>query len=116
MVTIVTGTLISDVFKKEILPVLNRIKNLTINLVPITNHFFGHSVTVSGLLTGQDIVEQLKYHDLGDFIWVSHRILNDDGNLTLDDMTIEEISKELGCEVMVGHDSFLDFFKDIRHG
>ena len=69
-------------------------------MLTIENNFYGHSVTVSGLLTGQDIINQLKSNDLGDEVWLSHRILNDEGICTLDDMTLEDISNELDSNVL----------------
>ena len=105
-VTIVTGILIADIFKTKILPVLKKINDLIVDIIPIENNFYGHSVTVTGLLTGKDIIHQLKGKDLGDEVWVSHRILNDEGICTLDDMTLDEISNELDCNVRVSQDSF----------
>ena len=114
-ITLVTGSLIADIFTLEIIPVLNQIQNLNVTVIPITNEFFGESVTVSGLLTGRDIINQLKEQSVGDEIWVSHRILNDEGVCTLDDMTLEEISTELQCPVKVGKDSFLELLTGIMY-
>ena len=101
-VTMVTGTLVYDIMNSKVVPILNQIQNFHIELIPIKNNFYGESVTVSGLLTGQDIVKQLKGKDLGDEIWASHRILNHEGVCTLDDMTLDSMSKELNCPVKVG--------------
>jgi putative radical SAM enzyme (TIGR03279 family) len=115
-VTIVTGILIADIFKTKILPVLKKINDLIVDIIPIENNFYGHSVTVTGLLTGKDIIHQLKGKDLGDEVWVSHRILNDEGICTLDDMTLDEISNELGCNVRVSQDSFKILLESIDFG
>ena len=112
-ITLVTGTLIADHFISEILPVFKRIKNLHVTIVPIKNNFYGESVTVSGLLIGRDIINQLKETEKGDEIWISHRILNDEGICTLDDMTLDDISAELECPVKVGKDSFLELLNGI---
>ena len=114
-ITIATGVLIKDIFQEKVIPVLNQIDNLNINLVPIHNHFFGNSVTVSGLLTGKDIIDQLNNETLGDAVWMSHRILNDDGTKTLDDKMLDEISQNLGCPSMIGKDSFLDLLKGLSN-
>ena len=105
-VTLATGTLIADKFTSDILPVLNKIRNLHVNLIAIKNEFYGESVTVSGLLTGRDIINQLKDQEIGNEIWISHRILNDEGICTLDDMTLQDISAALQHPVRVGEDSF----------
>ena len=73
-------------------------------------------VTVAGLLSGQDIVQQLKGENIGNAVWCSHRILNDEGTLTLDDMTLDDISSELGVPVNVSHDSILEIFNRNIHG
>ena len=114
-ISLVTGTLISDIFTSEIIPVLNKIQNLHVTLIPIKNEFYGESVTVSGLLTGRDITKQLKEKGIGDEIWVSHRILNDEGLLTLDDMTLIEISTALQRPVKVGKNSFLKLLNGIKN-
>ena len=86
-----------------------------VDLVSIENNFYGDSVTVTGLLTGKDIIEQLSGKDLGDEVWVSHRILNDEGICTLDDMTLDEISNKLGSKVRVGNDSFKALLEGLDH-
>ena len=115
LISLVTGTLVSDIFSSEIIPVLNKIKNLHVTVIPIKNDFYGDSITVSGLLTGRDIIKQLKEKGMGDEIWVSHRLLNDEGLCTLDDMTLLEISTELQRPVKVGQDSFLQLLNGIKN-
>ena len=112
-ITLVTGTLIAETFNSEIMPVLNKIQNLTVTLIPIKNEFFGNTVTVSGLLTGRDIISQLIAQGIGDEIWLSHRILNDEGIYTLDDMTLKDIEAELECPIKVGEDSFQELLNGL---
>ena len=52
---------------------------------------------------------------MSDEIWVSHRILNDDGVCTLDDMTLDEISTKLQRTVRVSNDSFLELLNGIKN-
>ncbi len=111
IITIITGDLIYDTFENHVLPELTKIENLKIQLKKIKNKFFGESVTVSGLLTGKDIVDQLEGHKLGDEVWATERILNDEKTLTLDDMTIDEISLKLKVPLKLSSDSLLDLFK-----
>ncbi|MBC8345421.1 MAG: DUF512 domain-containing protein [Candidatus Marinimicrobia bacterium] len=112
-VTVCSGTLISDWFKTHLIPSISRIENLDINYIPIRNEFFGAAeVTVTGLLTGQDIVNQLKGEELGKIVIFSDRILREtDGKITLDDMTLEQISNGIGTQVLVTDDSPESFFK-----
>jgi NifB/MoaA-like Fe-S oxidoreductase len=81
----------------------------------IENHFFGKDeVTVTGLLTAQDIIDQLIDTDLGDKVIFSDRILNDEGLLTLDDQTLGDISKTLKVPLEVTGDSPEQLFNTIR--
>ena len=108
--SIVTGTLMEGIFKKKIMPTLNSIKNLKVNLYTITNNFYGDVVTVTGLLSGKDIIEQLKGKQLGEAVWTSYRVLNDEGTLTLDDMTTNQISEQIGAPFNVSKDSVYEIF------
>ena len=114
--TIATGHLAYGIFETNVIPVLNSIENLHVNLVEIKNDFYGDMVTVAGLLAGQDIVNQLKDKDIGEAVWCSHRILNDEGTVTLDDMTLADLSSKLGVPVNVSHDSILEIFNRNIHG
>lgn len=73
--------------------------NLTVDLVPIHNDFFGGTVNVTGLLTGQDIVKNLKDRELGDEVLIVSNMLRADGDIFLDDMTLSELSQKLGVPV-----------------
>ena len=72
---------------------------LRINVYKIKNNFFGDSITVSGLLTGKDISEQLEGCELGDELLFSSSALRADGEVFLDDMTPDELSKKLKTPV-----------------
>ncbi len=109
--TIFTGTLINEIFNKEVGEYLNSIPNLSVNIVPIINDFYGHSVTVTGLLTGRDIISQLKERKLGSAVWTTYRILNDDGSKTLDNITLGNMTSQLGVPVNVCQDSILEIFE-----
>jgi len=116
-ITIGTGTLIANYFKTNFIPLLETVSNLDVQLKSINNTFFGEDdVTVSGLLTGQDIIAQLAEQDLGDMVLFSNRILNDDDTLTLDDMTLDQISQALEVPVRVVGDSPAEFFAAFDHG
>ena len=115
-VSLAVGTLIYETFQLEVIPVLNCINNLNVTLYPITNNFFGESVTVTGLLTGKDIISQLSSESLGDALWMSHRILNDDQTKTLDDLTLADISKGISCPIYISDDSFLELINNLNHG
>jgi len=114
-ITLATGTLVYETFQKEVLPILNQIDNLTVTLLPIINKFYGESITVTGLLTGTDIITQLASKNLGDAVWMSHRILNDEGTLTLDNLTLDDISNAIDCPLQLSNDSFLTLLDNLTH-
>ena len=74
-------------------------ENLHIRVFPITNEFFGESVTVAGLITGKDLISQLKGKELGDVLVIPAVALRD--GVFLDDVTVEEVASALGCRVEV---------------
>ena len=114
-VTICTGTLVANFFQVKFIPLFHSFSNLDIQLKPIKNTFFGEDdVTVSGLLTGQDIITQLRGQELGDTVLLSNRILNEDNTLTLDDMNLEQISNSLNVPVRVVDDTPSDFFSALK--
>lgn len=84
-----------------------------IDVVPIENKFFGSKITVTGLLTGRDITEQLSGRDLGDVLLLSEAMLKHNENVLLDDTTIEDMEKQLNIEIeTVSNDGYelLDAF------
>lgn len=83
--------------------------NLEINGYEIKNEFFGERITVSGLLTGQDIAQQLKGKALGEFLLLPCNLLRDGENVFLDDMTVEDLEKELGVPIKIVEEQGRDF-------
>jgi NifB/MoaA-like Fe-S oxidoreductase len=74
---------------------------------PIVNHFFGETIVVAGLVTGQDLIAQLTGKDLGTRLLIPANMLRSGENVFLDDVTIEEVSQALGVPVIpVKQDGF----------
>ena len=69
-------------------------------VIPIENRFFGEMVNVAGLLTGQDLLAQLRDRDLGSRVLISASMLRHGGDMFLDDMTLEALSDTLGVPVI----------------
>ena len=69
--------------------------------VPVANEFFGPTVTVSGLLTGRDVIAALQKRDLGDVVFLPRTLFDAAGEVTLDDMTPPEIGARLGARVEI---------------
>ncbi len=74
---------------------------LEINVYRIENDFFGHSVTVAGLVTGQDLINQLKGKALGEALIIPDVMLRSEGDLFLDSISLEELERALGVKVKV---------------
>ena len=96
----ITGTLAVQRLDQFIISELNSIKNLNIDLVAINNNFYGENITISGLLTGQDIFEQLKDKKLGDIVFLPPKVLNAD-NLFLDNWTVSMLEEKLDTKFYV---------------
>ncbi len=73
---------------------------LHINIYPIKNNFFGEQITVSGLLTATDIIEQLRDKPLGEVLLIPASTLRAEGDVLLDDLSPEDISSALGVPVV----------------
>lgn len=78
-----------------------------IKVQKIINNFFGETITVSGLITGIDLYEQLKSIDLGEYLLLPSSMISDYTNHTenknkfLDDMTVEELESKLNVKIML---------------
>ncbi|NJP05294.1 MAG: DUF512 domain-containing protein, partial [Chloroflexaceae bacterium] len=93
------GTMIEPVLQ-TVVERLNRITNLHVTLQPVVNHFFGETVTVSGLLTGQDVVSVLRTAQCDQAI-VPRVMFDYQGQRTLDEYTPERISTESDVSVLL---------------
>jgi NifB/MoaA-like Fe-S oxidoreductase len=96
---LVTGTLAA----RFLAPVVEELRDLAVpkaTLVPIENDFFGHGITVSGLLAGRDIIASLK-NSPWDLAILPPNCINGDG-LTIDDMTVADLQAATGIPVSIG--------------
>jgi len=98
--TLVTGVLAGPILEKFVLPVLSRVKNIYVRLKVVPNSFYGDTVTVSGLLTGGDIIQALQGDENDSTVLLPPNCLNDDG-LFLDDRTPEDVTNILGRHVQI---------------
>lgn len=103
-VTLVTG----DSFSKELHDFAERLEvrsGVSLPVLPIENNYFGTEVTVAGLLTGRDLLAQLRHHDLGQGLILPDVMLKDGEQLFLDDLTVDDLRNELGVPVIVVENS-----------
>ena len=92
---------------------LNKYPNLSIHVYRIINNFFGPQITVSGLLTGQDLMAQLKGKDLGDKLLLPCNVLRSGEDVFLDDITLNELENTLQVKIDIVKSSGRDFVESI---
>jgi NifB/MoaA-like Fe-S oxidoreductase len=104
--TMVTGTLAYDEVLKARDRICEKNPNIHIDVFKIINNYFGDTITVTGLLTGKDIIEQLKGKIRTPYLFMSDNMfrrgyeLAPEKAIMLDDMTISDIEKELDVKVI----------------
>ena len=70
-------------------------------VIAIENDFFGHTVDVAGLVTGGDLIAQLRGRDLGERLLIPVKMLRHGGDVFLDDVRVSGVERELGLPVTV---------------
>lgn len=111
--TLVTGMLMGELLKQIVNGFKMICPGVDAQVVPIVNHFFGERITVSGLLTGQDIVEQLRGLDLGTCLYLPNNVLKSGESVLLDDYSLKDIEEQLGIEVKMLDQYGEDFVEEI---
>lgn len=91
----------------------NRFTGLQVHVYPIINDFFGHNVTVAGLLTGGDIAKQLQGRPLGEELLLTRSMLKSGEALFLDDYTVDRLEKELNTSIRMVDNTGEDFVNSI---
>ncbi len=86
---------------------------LELEVVGIENRFFGHRITVSGLLTGQDVQYGLEGRDLGEALLLPENVLRSGEPVFLDDMSLEELELALQVPVIIVKSSGYDFVEKV---
>jgi NifB/MoaA-like Fe-S oxidoreductase len=94
-VSIVTGKAAAPTLRSLADTLMHRVDGLSITVHEIENKFFGPEITVSGLLTGKDVAEQLQGVSLGDELLIPAAMLRAEGDLFLCGMTPKELSERL---------------------
>jgi len=80
---------------------LGRKTGVPLEVIAVPNRFFGGAVTVTGLITGHDIVEALAGCTLGETLLIPDVLLREGTEVLLDDMTVEELERHLGVRVEI---------------
>lgn len=98
-VSIATGKIAFDFIYSLACDIMKKYVNTKINVYAIDNDFFGRTITVSGLITGTDIIKQLKGKELGNVLFIPENCLRTGENNLLDDVNINDIKRELNTDV-----------------
>jgi NifB/MoaA-like Fe-S oxidoreductase len=98
---VVTGTLAVPVLADAVAR-LNRVGGLRVDLIPVTNTFFGGSVTCAGLLTGADLLRTLDQERarLGDVVLIPSVAFKDEDDIFLDDVTLADVEAGIDRRVL----------------
>lgn len=92
------GTLIAPLLQK-MANEFGALLSTQIEVIPVENCFFGPTITVSGLLTGRDVIAALRGRDLGEMVYLPRSMFDASGEITLDGMTVEDVEAALGVKV-----------------
>ncbi len=100
-VSIATGVAAYPFIKKLAKKAMEVYPNLNVKVYEIINNFFGHNITVAGLITGTDLIDQLKDKDLGTELIIPSVMLKYQENMFLDSKTLEEVESKLNIKITV---------------
>lgn len=107
--SLVTGKLAYPVIKNTAERIMEKMSHVRIDVIDIRNDFFGERITVSGLLTGQDIIAQLKGRDLGTELKLPESVVRAGTDVFLDDYTVSQVSETLQVRVVTIKSNGYDF-------
>lgn len=115
-VAVVTGSAAYPVIAALTAELTGLVTGLEADVYEIKNHFFGESVTVSGLLTGGDIINTLSGLSGYDCLLIPENAFRADTNVMLDDITSDEIAEKLNIRVNITKTNGRDFLSAILYG
>ncbi len=98
--SIATGRLACGFIHKAVSMIQEKYPNAEVKIFAVNNEFFGEQITVSGLITGQDLIKQLKGAGLGEKLVIPVNMLRAGEQVFLDDITVKDIERELGTRVV----------------
>ena len=110
-ISIATGYSAFDTIRKLAEMAEARFPELRCRVYAIRNDFFGETITVAGLITGQDLISQLSGKELGDDLLISSSMLRSGSDVFLDDLTVPEVSQKLGVSVTATNNDGYDLLE-----
>lgn len=113
--SIATGLLAYDYLKGFLKQIREKFPNRLVHLYPIVNRFFGEQITVAGLITGRDLMDQLKGKKLGSRLILPSCMFRSGEEVFLDDVTRQEVEKALQVPVNIVKSSGQDFVNAVLY-
>lgn len=113
IVSMATGKLVYPYIRRMADRVQEAFPGITVHVYEIRNDFFGELITVSGLLTGQDIVAQLKGKELGERLLLPQNVLRSGEDVFLDDYHLSDVERTLQVGIDIVKSSGCDFVDSI---
>lgn len=111
--SLATGKLAYPYIKTMCDRLMETYPNVKLHVYSIRNDFFGEQITVSGLLTGQDLLAQLKGKELGEGLLLPENILRSGEDVFLDDYHVADLEKALQVPIFIVKSSGCDFVDSI---
>ena len=115
-ISIATGKAAYNFINMLVSRLLRKCDNLSCTVYMVTNEFFGEDITVAGLITGQDLLNQLKYQPLGERLYIPSAMLRHEQDMFLDNMTLKELSDALDIEIRTAPNNGAEFIKALFGG
>ena len=112
-VSLATGKLAYPYIRQIAENLEKMIPGLTAHVYEIRNDFFGERITVSGLITGTDLISQLKDKELGEALLIPENMVRVEENVFLDDVTVGEVERTLQVPVDIVKSSGCDLIRQI---
>lgn len=111
--TIATGVLAAPYMKQLVEKTKEKFPNIDVRVITIINRFFGEKITVSGLLTGGDLIQQLSGIDLGERLLLPVNLLRSGEETLLDDLTVTDLENALQTKVRIVKSEGTDFVESL---
>jgi NifB/MoaA-like Fe-S oxidoreductase len=94
------GNAVEQAFQ-PIVEQLNQVKRLKVNFIPLASQYWGQTITVTGLLTGEDLLNGLQGQPLGDGVVIPSLMLKQGDTVFLDDLSVAEVAEQLQTSIIV---------------
>jgi putative radical SAM enzyme (TIGR03279 family) len=99
-ITLATGTAAQSFIRNLVERARQRWNRINVEVVAIENNLFGDTINVAGLVTGHDLIDQLKDRRLGNILLIPSVMLRREGDLFLDDVSVGDVEAALDIQVI----------------